>query len=122
MLLDNPTINKPGQPQPLSDELTAKGRMQVENLLSLQKAFSTYLETVNQNWLAHMRSESALAMQFANKLAETHSIVDTTTACQEWTDQRMELFTKDSSRFLADTQRMIESGLQVLANSWTAGA
>jgi hypothetical protein len=115
MPLNEPTTKKPEQPQRFLPDWqpTEKG---------MQKEFSAYLEGLNKNWLAHMQSETALAMQFASKLSATRSIPETTTVYQEWANRRMELFTEDSRRFLADTQKLIESGLRALARGWTVGA
>jgi hypothetical protein len=122
MTLNDPTIKKPEQPQLFPAGLAASGKKQVEDMISLQKEFSEYLQEVNQNWLAHMRSEAALATQFATKLTATRSIPERATLCQEWTNRRMELFTEDSKRFLAETQKLMESSLRALASGWPAAA
>ncbi len=120
MSLNTQTPTKAEQPRLFPAGLAASGKKQMDDMISLQKEFSQYLQGFNQNWLAHMRSEAALATEFANKLTATSSIPETATVCREWNDRRMELCAEDSRRFLADTQKLMESGLRALANGWTA--
>jgi hypothetical protein len=124
MPVNDPTTNKPQKtsPQLFPAGLAASGKKQFEDMISLQKELSEYLQEVNRNWLAHMRSEAALASQFATKLTATRSIPESASVCQEWTNRRMELFTEDSKRFLAETQRLMELSLRALSNSWKAAA
>ena len=65
-----------------------------------------------------MQSEATLASDFSSKLIASHSIADTTTACQEWAKRRMELFTEDGQRLMANGQKFMENTTQFLSNGW----
>jgi hypothetical protein len=106
------------QKPPLAAGLARSGQKHVEDMISLQREFSSYLQDLNENWLTHMQSEAALASEFTSKLSETHSIPETANICQEWANRRMELFAEDGKRFFTNTQKIVETGVRTLASSW----
>jgi len=122
MSLNDPIIKDPQQPHPFPAGFAQSGEKQVKDIISLQRDVSKYMQVVSQSWLAHMQSEADLASRYATKLTATHSIPETASVCQEWTNRRMELFTEDSKRFLAETQKLVESGIRALASGWSAAA
>jgi len=76
------------------------------------------IREANQNWLDRIQSEAALASEFTSKLTASHSIADTTTACQEWAKRRMELFSEDGQRLMTNSQKFMERAAQFLSNGW----
>jgi Phasin protein len=106
------------QKQPSAAGLARSGQKHVEDMISLQREFSGYLQDLNENWLTHMQSEAALASEFTSKLSETHSIPETANICQEWAKRRMELFAEDGKRLFADTRKIMENGVRTLASGW----
>jgi hypothetical protein len=46
---------------------------------------------------------------------------DATSAYQEWGKRRMELFTEDSKRLVADSQKFMEKTARLLSNAWSLG-
>jgi hypothetical protein len=75
------------------------------------------IREANQNWLDRIQSEAALASEFTSKLTASHSIADTTTACQEWAKRRMELFTEDGQRLMTNSQKFMERAAQFLSTA-----
>jgi hypothetical protein len=59
---------------------------------------------------AAAQSEADLASQTASKLIGARSLPETATACREWLNQWMDLLGKDSERFLAYGQKVMEKG------------
>lgn len=89
-----------------------------EELAEIQSDLLEEIREANQNWLDRMRSEATLASEFSAKLTASHSIADTTTACQEWAKRRMELFTEDGQRLMTNSQNFMEKAAQFLSNGW----
>jgi hypothetical protein len=97
------------------------GKKRVEDMIALQTELFKYLQEVNRSWISHMQSEASLASEFAPRLTAARSIPETATACQEWANRRMELFTQDGRRLLADTEKLFGTGARLLANGWVTG-
>lgn len=89
-----------------------------EELAEIQSDLLEEIREANQNWLDRMQSEVTLASEFSAKLTASHSIADTTTACQEWAKRRMELFTEDGQRLMTNSQNFMEKAAQFLSNGW----
>ena len=62
-----------------------------------------------------------MASQFAAEMAAARSIPETMMAWQHWAKGRIELFAEDSSRVLADTEKLMETGRRTLGNGGAAG-
>jgi hypothetical protein len=103
---------------PASQAFAAMTKKRFEELAEVQSTLLEELRDANQNWLARMQSEATLASEFTSKLAGSHSVADTTTACQEWAKQRMELLTEDGKQLMINSQKFMEKTAQVLSNGW----
>jgi hypothetical protein len=115
---DDVSSKRSEQRQPLAAGLARSGQKHVEDMISFQREFSSYLKDLNENWLAHMQSEAGLASEFTSKLSETQSIPETANLCREWANRRVELFAEDGKRFFADIQKFMETGVRTLASGW----
>jgi hypothetical protein len=102
-----------GQPSAGFAEASQKG---LKDVAKLQSQFSDYLQEANRTWLAHMQSEASLASQLASELAAARTLPETTVAWQHWAKGRIELFTEESKRLLAQTEKLMESGGRMLGN------
>jgi hypothetical protein len=105
--------------KPLSlNPVMAMGKKRFDELANIQSDLLEVIREANQNWLDRMQSEATLASEFSSKLTASHSIADTTAACQEWAKRRMELFTEDGQRLLSNSQKFMEKTAQFLSNRW----
>ena len=109
---------KPSSLNPAPPAIAAMGKKRFEELAKIQSDLLEEIHEANQNWLDRMQSEVTLASEFSSKLTASHSMADTTTACQEWAERRMELFTEDGQRLMANSQKFIEKAAQFLSNGW----
>jgi Phasin protein len=109
---------KPSSLNPAPPALAAMGKKRFEELAKIQSDLLEEIREANQNWLDRMQSEVTLASEFSSKLTASHSMADTTTACQEWAKRRMELFTEDGQRLMTNSQKFIEKAAQFLSNGW----
>jgi hypothetical protein len=98
--------------------LAETGKERAEEVFKLQAEFSKYFQEANKTWLARLQSEASLASQFASELTVARSIPETAMAWQHWAKRRIELFAEDSSRVLADTEKLMETGGRMLGNGW----
>jgi hypothetical protein len=89
--------------------IAAMAKTHFEELAEVQSNLLGEIRDATQNWLDRMQSEATLASEFTSKLAASHSIADTTTACQDWAKRRMALFTEDGQRLMTNSQ--IPNGL-----------
>jgi hypothetical protein len=89
-----------------------------EELAEVQSDFLEEIREANQKWLDRIQSEANLASEFSSKLTASHSMADTTTACQEWANRRLELFTEDSQLLITRSQKFMENAAQLLSNGW----
>jgi hypothetical protein len=99
-------------------EMAAMRKKRLEELAKIQSELLEEIREANQNWFDRMQSEAILASEFSSKLTASHSIADTTMACQEWAKRRMELFTEDGQRLMTNSQKFMEKAAQFLANGW----
>jgi Phasin protein len=106
------------KPSSLAPAMPAMGKRRFEELAKIQADLLEEIREANQNWLDRMQSEATLASEFSSKLTASHSIVDTTAACQEWAKRRMELFTEDGQRLMTNSQKFMEKATRSLSNGW----
>ena len=92
------------------------GKKQYEAALAMQRELLDTLEQMNQAGFARAQSEIDLAAEFIGKVAETRSIPDVATACQECISKQLEMFSEDSRRMLADGEKLLRAGTRHLAN------
>jgi hypothetical protein len=109
---------KSSSSNPGGPEFGVMAKKQFEELAEVQSEFMENIREANQKCLDRMQSEAALASEFVAKLTASHSISDTTTACQEWGKRRMELFTEDGKRLMTDSQKFMEKAARLLSNGW----
>ncbi len=114
----DPLTERPTPPDLFRANLAEAGVKRVEDVVSLQKEFVTYLQDVNRNWFEHMQSEAAITSEFGGRLAGARSMPDVVAAWQEWTNRRMELLAQDGRQVLKETEKLIEAGARVFANGW----
>jgi hypothetical protein len=98
--------------------MAAMGKKHFDELAKIQSDLLEEIREANQNWLDRMQSEATLASEFSSKLTASHSIADTTTACQEWAKRRMELFNEDGQRLMNNSQKFMEKAAQFLSDGW----
>jgi hypothetical protein len=115
----DPQTEKSTTPDMFPASLGEAGIKRIEDAVSLQKQFVTYLQDVNRNCVEHMQSEAAIASEFGGRLASARSMPDVVAAWQEWTNRRMELLAQDGRQVLKETENLMEAGARVFANGWT---
>ncbi len=104
--------------QLIPQEVAAIGRKSIEQFIDTQTELLEQLQESNRQWFERMQSEAALASEFANKMTAARSIPETATVFQEWSSRRMELAGDDAKHLLADTQKLIETGVRWWPNTW----
>jgi hypothetical protein len=109
---------KPSSLNPAPPAIAGMAKRRFEELAEIQSDLLKEIREANQNWIDRMQSEATLASEFSSKLTASHSIADTTTACQEWAKRRMELFTEDGQRLMTNSQKFMENAAQFLSNGW----
>ena len=103
---------------PAPPAIATMAKKRFEELAEIQSDLFEEIREASQNWLDRMQSEATLASDFSSKLTASQSIADTTTACQEWAKRRMELFTEDGQRLMANSQKFMDKATQFLSNGW----
>jgi hypothetical protein len=68
------------------------GKKQHEAAFAIQRELLDTFEQMNHAWFARVQSEIDLAAEFIGKVAETRSIPDVATACQECISRQLEMF------------------------------
>jgi hypothetical protein len=103
---------------PAPPAIAAMATKRLEELAEVQSDLLEEIREANQNWLDRIQLEATLTSEFSSKLTASHSIADTTAACQEWAKRRMELFTEDGERLMNNSQKFMEKAVQLLSNGW----
>ena len=103
---------------PAPPAIAAMATKRFEELAEVQSDLLEEIHEANQNWLDRIQSEATLASEFSSRLIASHSIADTTMACQEWAKRRMDLFTEDGQRLMTNSQKFMEKAAQFLSNGW----
>jgi len=101
-----------------SPELAAAAEKRLAALAGMQSEFMEGIRAVNQRCVERVQAETKLAADLVAKLADSHSVADTTAAWQEWGSRRMQLVAEDGKRLVADGQRLMEQATRLLANGW----
>jgi hypothetical protein len=101
-------------------ELAAMGKKRLEEFVAMQTEQLEKLQEMNQSWFDRMQSEAALASEFTTKLTAARSLPEVAAVYQEWATRHMEMAAEDGKRFLADGQKLAETGARLLSNSWQA--
>ena len=107
---------------PAPPAIATMTKKRFDELAEIQSDLLEEIREAGQNWLDRMQSEATLASDFSSKLTASHSIGDTTTACQEWAKRRMELFTEDGQRLMANSQKFMDKATQFLSNGRLSNA
>jgi hypothetical protein len=97
-------------------EIAAMVTKGLEQFAEAQSEFMENIRQANQKCLDRMQSEAALAAEFVSKLTASHSVTDTTAACQDWGKRRAELFAEDGKRLMADSQKFMEKAARLLSS------
>ena len=112
--------NQPSPTGPGSPEVAAMAMKGFEGLAEVQTEFMKHIRDANQKCLEHMQSEAALASEFMSKLTASHSASDTAAAFQDWGKRRIELFTEDGQRLMAEGQKLMEKAARLFSNGMTS--
>lgn len=125
MAQKGPHIEKSARSSPLNSapmDLAEMGKKRVEATIAMQTELLDKLQEMNREWLARTQSEVDLASELASKLTAACSIPDAATACQEWASKRMNMFAEDRRRFVADSQKFVETSARSFSNGWIGGS
>jgi hypothetical protein len=95
-------------PSPFSATDFAKfGKEQADTLAEMQKELSRLAEQANADWMSRMELERDLASELGGKLSQAKNPADAAKAYQDWMGRRVEIMSKDSQKFFADTQKFV---------------
>jgi Phasin protein len=101
-------------------DIAQAGRKQLEAMVELQKQFFDPQE-ISRGWAARARLEADLATEFGKGITTAKTIQEVASVCQEWMNRRMELFTEDSRRLVAETQKFMTAMTQVMSGGGKGG-
>ena len=93
----------------------------VPALNALQKELFDTFDGMNREWVSRVQSEAKLASDFVSKLTAARSIPDAASAYQECATRQFEMFTEDSRRMLANSQKLMETGTRLFTARQVAG-
>jgi len=99
-------------------EFAALGTKRVEEYVNAQAELTKVFEDMSRRWADRVQSEANLASDFVAKVMAARSIPDALTACQEWTQQRLERMAEDGKRVLADAQKVMEAEGRFVSTGW----
>jgi hypothetical protein len=88
----------------------------------MQQELLKTVEEVNRNWLGRMEVERNLASELMAKLTTARLAPEIATAYQDWMTRRMHLIGEDSSRFIADWQKLTNAIMRSFGGGWTGKA
>jgi uncharacterized protein with PIN domain len=103
-------------PNLISAEFAEIGQKRVEAMMKLQQELFGRFAEFTQAWFARAKSEADLASEFVTKLTTARTVPETTTACQECVDKRMEMLVEDSRRLLEHSQKVLHMGTRLFMN------
>lgn len=106
---------------PMPIEFAEIGKQRIDEFVKMQAELLDKLQETNRQWMERAQSEVNLASEFASRLVASRSIPDAMIAYQEWTSRRFEIMAEDGKRFLANTQKLMETGTRLMSNAgWPA--
>lgn len=103
-------------------ELAEMGKQRLEAAVEMQNKLIDKLQEMNREWLARVQSEVDLASDISSKLTAARSLPEVAAACQEWASRRMGLFAEDGRRFIADSQKLADTGARLFSNGRSSSA
>jgi hypothetical protein len=106
------------QPNLIPPEFVAMGKKRIKEAAAVREELFKTLQETNLSWFNRMEVEARLASEIGAKLTAARSIPEVTAAYQEWTSRRMEMASEDVRRLVADTQKIMETGMRLLSNGW----
>ena len=83
------------------------GRKTFDRMVALQQNFLGALQDINQQWVATINAEIALASETLTKLAAAKSIPDTVAACQNCGTRQMEIVAENSRGLQAANEKIM---------------
>jgi hypothetical protein len=110
--------NKSSLPNTYSAGIRRNGAEHLEELLKIKTEIFEALDEAKRSWFDRVQLEADLASELRAKLTKARSIPETATAYQDWVSRRTEMAVEDTRRLLADGQKLMETGVRLLANGW----
>ncbi len=111
---DPPTLNPA--------DLAAAAKQGLEGVVAAQTEFfkqiQEHIQASNKRWLDRINAESKLGADFVLKLAETRTIPDAVTVCQEFSRRQIAMIAEDATHFVDDAQKVTQSGARLFTNGW----
>ena len=102
-------------------DIVEMGKQRLDATIAAQTELLDKFKEINSAWLVRVQSEADLAAELTTKLVAARSLPDATAAWQEWANKRMSLLAEDGKRFVADGQKIAETGVRLCGNGWTPG-
>lgn len=99
-------------------EFAAMTKKRIEDFVNAQSEVLGKFQETNREWLDRLQSEATLTSELASKLTAARSIPDAMTACQNWTNRRLEMMAEDGRHVLADSQKFMEVGTRLVFDGW----
>ena len=95
----------------------ALGGKRIEDFANARSELFETLQELNRQWLDRWQSEMNLASEFTSKLSAMRSIPEVLGAYKEWSTRRFEMAAQDGKRLLADAQKFVETGVNLMTSA-----
>ncbi len=93
------------------------GARSVNAGLRMQHEMTDILSDIGREWFARATSKAELAMKLPTKLTSARSVPDALSAYQEWLGEWMNIVNEDGRRFIADSQKIMDTGVRCFAET-----
>jgi len=114
---DRSRSEKPAPPVATDTPIGKMGARSVNTGLRMQKQMLDVFEDIGREWFARATSKAELAFSLPNKLTNATSPSDALVAYQEWLDAWVSMIGEDNRRFIADSQKIVDTGLRCFAGA-----
>ena len=95
----------------------ALGGKHIADFANARSELFETLQESNRQWLDRWQSEMNLASEFTSKLSAMRSIPEVLGAYKEWSTRRFEMAAQDGKRLLADAQKFVETGVNLMTSA-----
>ncbi len=102
---------------PLNAPFGEAGAQNVKVGLRMQNEMVDVLQEIAREWLERTTSKTELVFKLPNKLTEARSVPDALSAYQEWFGEWMNACSEDSHHFLADSRKIMDTGMRCFASA-----
>ena len=87
-----------------------------------QNEFFRAIEEMSRDAVTCATAEVEHGLKLSKKLNAAHSVTDAVAAYQEWLSEEISARADDARRFMANSQRIMDTGARLFSNGWSSVA